>query len=148
MSYSEIDYDKFNGKRVVLVVAPLEEDADATEIEGLAEVVNADGVLIKPKGKTKMDLYEASAIQDIRHAPETPKKLAAKKLKTVTWGQARGHLLERHGYTLDAVNKLTEAEAQEVHDAIDHKAEDLGHFHSDLNDEPAVAEANEAGAEG
>jgi hypothetical protein len=127
----EIQLDQYIGKRVVVVRNVNGENGpEAVEIEGYVETANAKGVLLKPKGKTQFDLIEADEIEKIDLAPEDT-KLKARRINPVKLGQAKNHLLERHGYTLTQVNDMTEQEAFEFHLSLDHKAEDLGHYHAE-----------------
>lgn len=149
MAVSAPELSKYQSKRVVVVrnlAEPNEKGERAVEIEGLAQAANALGVLIKPKGKTNVELIELHDIEEISFAPEKNKILKPKSLRPVTYGQAKSHLLERHGYTLTEANALTEEEALETHDKIDHVEDDLGHIHEDKSDTPAgraVAEASD-----
>lgn len=129
---------QFANKKVT-VVHTVEGQEEAVETEGTVSVANEGGVLIKPKGKTQMVLIEAANIEDVRYVEEKPKEIKAKMLKPVEFGQARSHLLERHGFYLEAVNKLSEKEAYEQHEAIDHK--NLGHYHGVKEDKAADADA-------
>jgi len=139
------NFEKFTGKKIV-VVHKVDGKVDAEESEGTAEVGNEGGILFKPKGKTQLVLLEAGNIIEVRFVEDKPKNLARKVLKPVQFGQARNHLLERHGYTLAAVNALTEQSAFDEHEQIDHEAQDLGHVHGDKEATPraeAVAAASE-----
>ena len=141
------DYDKFVGKRVVLTRNLKEPNAQgelAVEIEGTLEAANEMGVMFKPKGQIKPEIFDLGEIEEVRYAPEKAKKIKAKKLKPVEFGQAKSHLLERHGLTLTKVNGFTEEQALEYHNAIDHVAADLGHVHEAPK---APGESDEAGDE-
>ena len=144
------EYDKFVGKRVVLtrnLKTPNEKGELAVEIEGSLEAANDLGVMLKPKGQVKADIIDASEVEEIRLAPEKAKALKAKVLKIIELGQAKSHLLERHGLTLKEVNGLTEEDAFEFHESIDHEAKDLGHVHKDKDTAPAAqAVAEEEGS--
>ena len=124
------DYSKFEGKKVSLVRNEVGKET-ATEIEGKVESANALGVLIRPKGKTQFELIPAAEIEQISFVEDKPKDISVKTLKIIEFGQARAHLLERHSYTLTDVNKLTELEGYDLHNLIDHVADDLGHIHGD-----------------
>lgn len=145
------DYDKFEGKKVVLtrnLEKPNERGETAVELEGTVEAVNDLGIMFKPKGQVKPEILLNPEIEEVRYAPEKSKKAKAKKLKPVEHGQAKSHLLERHGLTLTKVNGFTEEQALEYHNAIDHVAADLGHVHEDKADsEAAEAVAAEADAD-
>ena len=124
------DYSKFEGKKVKLT---RNEDGktDSSEVEGTVQSGNPLGILIRPKGKTQFELIPAVEIEQVNFIEDKPKDLAVKTLKIVEFGQGRAHLLERHNYTLTDVNKLTELEGYDLHNLVDHKAEDLGHIHGD-----------------
>jgi hypothetical protein len=137
-----MSYAKYEGRKVV-VVYKVDGQTDAVEQEGLAEVANEGGILFKPKGKTQMILLEAANIEEVNFIEDKPKKLDRKTLKLVLFGNARSHLLERHGYRLGDVNDMSEQDAYDLHEGIDHDAEDLGHVHKDKSD-TARAEAVES----
>jgi hypothetical protein len=134
----------YEGKKVIITVnlkAPNDAGETAIEVEGTAQAANELGILLKPKGRTNLDLIEAADIEDIKLAPEPDKKLAAKTLKDVELGNAKQHLLDRHGLTLADVNALTEESAFSYHSTLDHKALDLGHVHGAKAAEERAAEA-------
>jgi hypothetical protein len=129
---SDTDYKQYAGKRVV-VTRNLKEPNDkgelAEELEGTLVAANPLGIMFTPKGQTKAEIIESGDIEEVRLAPDKAKKLTARKLQPVELGKARAHLLERHGLKLADVNKLTEEDALEYHDQLDHVALDLGHIH-------------------
>jgi len=133
------DYSEYTGKKVILTHS---KDGENVEVEGTVDSANALGVLIKPKGKTNLNLIEAKDIVEVRFAPEKPKTLKAKKLAPVQYGQARQHLADRHGYALSDLVDYSEADAYEFHKTIDHS--DLGHKH-EVKEQAEAAEAAEAG---
>lgn len=135
MAKTAIDFSKFQDKKVV-VVWHEDESSEATETEGTALAANDSGVLLKPKGKMQPILIASGQIDDLRHAEETVRKLGRKTLKIVEYGQARSHLLERHAYTVAQVNEMSEQEAYDIHEGIDHLAADLGHVHGDKSETP------------
>lgn len=124
------DYSKFEGKKVKLVRNE-EGVTNAVEIEGTVQSGNALGILIKPKGKTNFELIPAAEIESVEFIMETAKNLDCKTLKVVEFGQARAHVLERHGWTLKQVNTISELDAYEKHAKLDHVASDLGHVHGE-----------------
>lgn len=127
---SELDLNQFKEKKVTLVVNPAD-GGDAEELEGTVVAVTGAAIMFRPKGKTSPRIIEKGAIESIEHAATGDKKLACRTLKVVQFGQARAHLLERHGSTLKAVNAMTEKEAFDLHAGLDHVALDLGHVHKD-----------------
>lgn len=141
------DYSEFQGKKVLVVRKldkPNEKGESAVEVEGLAQSANELGILIKPKGKVQLELIPADEIEEVSYAPEKAKALKAKTLKPVEYGQARTHLLERHGVDLEWANAVTEQEAFDYHKSLDHEELKLGHVHGDKSASPAseaIAEA-------
>lgn len=129
------DLAQYQDKKVI-VVHKVEGKNEAVETEGTAQAANETGVLLKPKGKTQLLLLDAGSIDDIRFVDEKPKEIKRKMLKPVEFGQARTHLLERHGYYLAAVNALSEKQAFEQHKGIDHEGQDLGHYHGVKESKP------------
>lgn len=124
------DYSQYADQKVIVTVnldEPNDKGETAVEIEGTALAANELGILLKPKGRTKAELIEASKIEQVQFAPEKARDLKAKSLKVVGYGDARQHLLDRHGVALAWVNGATEAQALEYHSGLDHS--DLGHNH-------------------
>jgi hypothetical protein len=129
----DTDLTQYSGKKVIVQVkldAPNEKGETLVEVEGKAEAANELGILLKPKGRTQVELIEASNIESVEFAPEQDKKLTAKTVAVIEHGKARQHLLDRHGLTLEDVNKLTEAQALEYHNNTEH--EGLGHIHGEV----------------
>lgn len=139
-----MDLTQYSGKKI-LVTRKIEGKVDAEEVEGKAEVANATGILLKPKGQIKLEIISIEDIIEVKFVQVEQKPLSRKVLKVIEFGQAQVHLLDRHGLTLTAVNKMTEKEAFEGHQSIDHEAADLGHTHGDKK-KTARSEAVEAEA--
>lgn len=142
------DYSQFQGKRVTLVYTP-KGKTEAVEVEAHVESTSPLGLVIKPKGKTNLELVEASQVEDVNFLNEKPKALAVKTLKVIEHGAARSHLLERHAFTLAAINEMDEATAVETHGKIDHEGLGLGHVHGSKDATPradAVAAESETDA--
>jgi hypothetical protein len=142
----EKDLSEYTGKKVIVTVNLKEANEKgelAEEREGKAESANALGILFKPKGRTGLELIEIGDIEDVRLAPETDKKLTRRQLKIVELGQAKAHLLDRHGLTLAEVNGLDEEQAFTYHESLDHEALDLGHVHTDKDAEDRAKELEE-----
>lgn len=124
-----LDLTQFDGKKVI--VQHQDGEGNVVETEGTVQTGNELGLLIKPKGKASVEIIEAATIEGVELAPEKAKKVGVKWLKDVELGQARQHLLDRHGATVTEVNALNEQQAFEAHADIDHEAEDLGHRHGE-----------------
>lgn len=115
------------GKQVILHL--IQEDGSVSEINGKIEAAAEYGIAFKEKGKRDVDLVELSSIDEVVEAASKPRGLPQKKLRAVTVASARTHLLERHGLTRTEVNRLTDEEAFDQHNEIDHT--DLGHDHNE-----------------
>jgi hypothetical protein len=122
------DYTSFIDKRVILT---LEEDGEAVEVEATVKAANGSGLLIKPKGKTNFEVIDPDAVLEIESAPTTARALKARTVKPLQHGQARAHLLDKHGWTLEQVNATSEDEAFAQHEQIDHETLGLGHVHGE-----------------
>lgn len=146
---SDTDLTKYSGQRVVVQVKldePNDKGETLIEIEGKAEAANALGILIKPKGRTQVELVEVDKIESVELAPESEKKLSAKSLAILDLGKGRQHLLDRHGLTLEEVNQLNEEQAFDYHGELDHVELGLGHKHEEKKAAEERAEATEAAA--
>jgi len=135
MSVDVNTIEEFSGKQVILHL--VEEDG-LREVEGKVEAASAAGVAFKEKGQRDLKLVLPDAIEEIQLAPTKPKKAVQKKLKPIEEQHARQHLADRHGYTLEAVNGMSDANAFAEHESIDHTG--LGHRH-----EADKAEESESG---
>lgn len=127
MSVDTSTLEGLSGKNVIL--HQIADDGSVVELEGKVEAASEMGVAFKEKGKRDVVLVEVSQIEEISAAPTKPKTLAQKKLKLIGEGQARQHLLDRHGYERSTVNGLTDEQAFQIHEDIDHA--DLGHRHEE-----------------
>jgi len=116
---------QYHKKDVILVA--LDDEGNAHEYEGYCQGASAAGLAFKEKGKRDTVLVEPSKIEDIREAPSKPRKMIQKKMKPITEGNVRQHLVDRHGLSLKEGNELTEEEAAKAHSALDHSG--LGHRH-------------------
>jgi hypothetical protein len=137
--------DELTGKRVNLTFVPKGE-TDAVTQEGRIEIGSAVGLMFKEKGKSNVQLVEADSIQAVEELAAKEPNVTVKTLQPIPLGRIRQHLADRHGYTREAVNGLTEAQAQAEHDAVDHSV--LAHKHEEPKAaaEAGAAEASEADA--
>lgn len=142
-----IDFTEFTGKRVILSIP--DDEGTLTEQEVTIQSVNPTVLLVKPKGQIQFEMIDVDKVQDIQLAPTATKKVKAKRINPISLGTARQHLLDRHGAKVAEMNELTEDQAFAAHEAIDHKADDLGHYHeikaekSDDGDEDNDDESSE-----
>lgn len=127
-SVTELDLSQYAGKRVLVT---FNEGSEAKEVEGTVQSGNSLGLLLKPRGKSNVEIIEATMIERVELAPDKQKNLNVKYVKNVWLGKARQHLLDWHGMTLTSINSITEEQAFEQHTSIDHLASDLGHVHGE-----------------
>lgn len=131
---ADVDLSQYADKKVTVIrnlPEPNEEGATSVEVEGVVQVANDIGLLLKPKGQVKFELIAKDEIEEVYIAREAQRNLKRSKLNLVKLGQARRHLLERHGIQLSWVNNATEEQAFEYHESLDHEQLDLGHIHVD-----------------
>lgn len=131
--------DQYDGKQVILTLAA--SNGDAIEREGKIEAGSIAGIAFKEKGKRDVELIEPDEIVEIAEAPEKPKKLLIKKLKAASVNNARAHLADRHGWSRSELNNMTDDEAFNLHDELDH--DDLGHKHLVEEDDEEDSEEEE-----
>ena len=132
---AEVDPKSLENKTVIFTVRG-EDGKEPTKVEGVVQAASAIGVAYKKKGKSALDMLEADRIQDLEILPDKPKVIKAKKLKTVAADSVRQHLADRHGINIDWLNSVSNEEAEEYHNGIDHRKEGtvLGHYHEDPNE--------------
>lgn len=126
-----------------------QEDGQLTEITATIKVATVAGVGYKEKGKSGIELLaNADPIEEIDYAPVKQKSVSQKKLQPIEFGQARQHLVDRHGVTLSWAKDADEKAALEYHNGLDHS--DLGHRHEAKDEKPAdereqaIAEAGQS----
>ena len=125
MSVSLEDLQQYIKKEAVLHI--VQEDGSLKEITGTIQAATVAGVVYKEKGRSNIELTEVSKIEEITAAPVKPRPVQQKKLKPIEFGQARQHLLDRHGVTLSWGKEADEQAAFDYHKTLDHS--DLGHVH-------------------
>lgn len=123
------DLSQYAGKKIVVTIKT--DEGTFEEVEGFAESANVLGILLKPKGKSAVQIIDPELIERVDYAPEKAKSLAVKYLKEIEFGGNRQHLLDRHSVQLAVVNAMDEASALELHQSIDHGSLDLGHRHGE-----------------
>lgn len=127
MTTSVADYTSFIDKKAI--VQYNDADGIVQETEGLVEMTNAIGLLLKPKGKSQAILVEADNIVDVIAAPVGKKKIKPKYISKVDLTTVRQHLGDRHGVRLADLNGMTNEQALSWHDSFDHDEMDLAHRH-------------------
>jgi hypothetical protein len=131
---------KYIGKEVIVHL--VQDDNSAKEFTGRIEAATVAGIVFKEKGKSGMQLIESPAkIYEIDFAPVKQKAVVQKKLVPVEFGQARQHLVDRHGVELQWAKDADEKAAFEYHEGLDHT--NLGHKH-EAKDEKAKDEREQA----
>lgn len=132
------DLEQFAGQKVVVVYTPSGK-SEAVEAEGTAEAANIMGIVFKLRGRQNSELIEVGQLEEVRFAPEKLKELKQQDLTPVKYGSARKHLLDRHGITLEWVNKTSEEDALTAHAASPHG--EIGHQHVEKKVEEKKDEA-------
>lgn len=127
MSVTLEQLQSFVDKEAVFHV--VQEDGSLKEITGTIKAATVAGVPYKEKGKSGLDLVTVDKIEEIAYAPVKPKPVTQKKLKPIELGNARQHLLDRHGVELSWGKEADENAAFEYHQTLDHS--NLGHVHVD-----------------
>ena len=143
MTVATQDLASYEGKSIILTVA--NDDGSAREVTGKVEAASEAGMAFREKGKRDVELVMPNEIVEIALAPEKPKKINQKKLKPISDERMRQHLADRHGFTLEEVNGMTDSEAVELHDNIDHS--NLGHRHEGPDEDEDENGENESADE-
>lgn len=127
-------------RRVTLTHNLPEKNAEghlAEELDGVIQAASPDGVafILKPRGSTTTKLIEMANVEpdSIHLVVEKPRELKAKELASPALNYVRAHLIQAHGWTISAINKIDDEVAREEHNKIDHT--DLGHFHTRSDEE-------------
>lgn len=110
-----------------VLVHLVQEDQSLKETTGKIMVATEAGIGFKEKGKASAELLTLSQIEEIAPAPAKAKPVVQKKLKPIEMGQARQHLIDRHGVELKWAKEADEKAAFEYHATLDHS--NLGHVH-------------------
>jgi hypothetical protein len=129
---TEVNYKDLEGKTVVFTV----KNADETEtvVEGIVEAASLAGIAFRQKGKSQLQLLEVGDV--IRHeiVPEKPKVLKQRVLKPVELTKVRQHLADAHGINLNWLNSVSNEDAAEYHNSLNHNDPEtgpLGHRHEE-----------------
>ena len=136
---SKIDIPALAEKEVRLKV--VNDEGREVEIEGTIEAASAAGVVLRQKRARRSEVYAAHQILDAE-VLVVGKRLKRRQLAPLEEGEARQHLIDRHGYKMEDIEQLSEEEALEFHAGIDHAP--LGHSHrAPTPAEAAIAETEE-----
>lgn len=140
---TEVDYKTLEKKTVVFTVRNSE--GGETVVEGIVEAASAIGIAFRAKGKSQTQLLDVADI--VRHEvmPEKPKVLKQKIMKPVDTVRVRQHLADSHGINLNWLNSVTNEDAENFHNELDHvtgEAGPLGHRH-DVPQEDGESEATD-----
>lgn len=119
------ELQKFIDKDVVLHVH--QSDGSVAERTGVIKQATVAGVPFKEKGKPNLDLLTAEQIYEVGLAPAKAKPVTQKAINPIELGQARQHLLDRHGVELSWGKEADEKQAFDYHAGLDHS--NLGHRH-------------------
>lgn len=126
-----VDFKAYEGKKIKFSYTPPKNAADevARTIEGTIDMATPTALLIKERGSAMLKLIELSGIdtETLEFIIEPPRELKQKTVDPVTVSSARNHMLDKHGWKLDAINGTSDEDAFKIHSAIDHA--NLGHTH-------------------
>lgn len=129
----DVPLDTYAGKRVKVVYTP---SGETTPVELVGEVAaaNPQAILLRPKGRTMGVIIDAPYIESIALDAEKPPEIKPKTLKDPTLSSVRGHLADRHGWSLTDVNdpEFDEESAFKAHLDIDHQG--ISHTHEYIVD--------------
>jgi hypothetical protein len=140
MTTPPTDYGRYKEKKVVMMVGdPADPDKEAVQHEGVIKAATAAGVLLKPKGRSIVELFDLNQILGIEVLAEA-NQVVQRTVKLPELGTVRQHLADRHGFLVPPLEKMTEEEAVQAHNS-QHEAigKDLGHRH----ETPATTDAPE-----
>lgn len=113
-------------------------EAEPWTREGKVVAASESGILVKPKGAMLGELIAATEIVSLTVLSEQDAKVARRRLRLMKLSDVRQHLADRHGYSVSALMKNTDASCLAEHEAIDHS--DLAHFHEN-REETALGQA-------
>ena len=117
----------------------LDEHPDEAK-EYFVEEANEAAVILREKGKSKSELYLAGRVVSFYDVPPKPAApLKARRAAPLELSKAKRHLVDFHGYKLTDINRLSDQEALDFHETIDHKELDMGHYHGVSKAEEEVA---------
>lgn len=112
-----------------------QDDGSLKEVTGTIKMATVAGVAFKQKGKSGVELIDSvDKIEEIDYAPVKQKSVSQKKIKPIEFGQARQHLVDRHGVELSWGKDAEEKAAFDYHAGLDHS--NLGHVHVAPEDKP------------
>lgn len=126
MAFNLKEIEPLVGKRVS-VVYTIDGETEAVEVEAVLQAASEVGVMFRPRNSQSGQLIAADHVESVLAIAAAPRPLKQKLLKAIGLDDARGHLAERHNYTLTSASEMLPAVALLTHDQIDHT--DLGHSH-------------------
>jgi len=126
-----VDFKAYEGKKIKFSYVPPKNAADdvSRTVEGTIDMATDTALLIKERGSAMLKLIELSGIDSdtIEFIVDPPTEIKQKTVAPVTVSSARNHMLDKHGWKLDAINGTSDEDAYKIHSAIDHA--NLGHVH-------------------
>jgi hypothetical protein len=127
----------YAGKNVNIVLTG---EYAASSGEGKVEAASTMGVAFKPKGKGSIIVLPSDI--DSIEAAAVVKKITRKSMLPASLDNIRQHLVDRHGYEVEAIEAMTPEQALAWHNT-DLNHDKLGHDHKKST---AKAEAEPAAA--
>lgn len=131
------DLSEFKGKFIDIELADHAGETKEYKVEESANGL----VLLRQKGKSASALKKLEdVISFTPPAPKPPAPIKARRVNPVEPDAVKRHLVDSHGYGCNQINPISDEQAVELHEGIDHKGLDLGHFHALSKREQAIAE--------
>lgn len=125
MTQATLDLAQYADQKVTLTFR--QDDGEEVTKEGRVDTASAAGLLFKEKGKADLHIITPEAIVGIEVAPTKDPKVTVKKLQPIPLGRVRQHLADRHGYRPADLNAMSEQQAFDLHEQLDHT--ELAHKH-------------------
>ena len=132
MSVTIEDLQQYVEKPVIVHL--ITDEGTLDEVHGEIKAATVAGVAFKKKGTSGLQLLDVSKIEEVASAPVKAKPVTQKKIAPIEMGQARQHLLDRHGVELAWAKEADEKSAFEWHASLDHS--NLGHIHVAKDEKP------------
>lgn len=132
------DISQYKDSDEFILVELVEHTGESKEYK--VEGVGGGLVILREKGKSQPKLLNESDIVSFEAKPAKPQVLKAKRLNPVDDDKVKRHLVDMHAYRVSDINGITVEDAVQLHNEIDHKELDLGHFHAVSKREQAIAE--------
>lgn len=114
------------------VVAVINKNDTALEVDGQLKAAHERGIMIRPKGRMVPEMIDPEDLESLELYDERPKRIEPKRMAHIVYGNIRQHLADRHGFALEDINgpDANENWAYDEHEK-EHavSAPKMSHFH-------------------